>query len=182
MDDVEGTSVSPVLCKSRSSTAAKTRQSIHKAVEGTYESPQKKQRIAPTMKLIDFQKKRYKNKVETARKLTPQRSFERLLVYSNKPKLNLETSLRRLEMIKTDGIEKCNEKTKSCSRKKESVNKSKNFIEKNKEDAKGTNKRPIESKKYHKKPLKKVSRLEDQIEESLARELLPALEETVAKM
>lgn len=150
------------------------------------ESPQK--RVAPTMKLIDFQKRRYKNKVETARKATPQRSFERLLVYSNKPKFNLETSLKRLDMIKNEGIErvnaKCRNKSKDKSFSRENANKSKNFVEKNKEDIRGASKRSngnIVNKKYHKKTIRK-QRIEDQVEAELAKELLPALEETMGKM
>eukprot|EP00826_Nyctotherus_ovalis_P003455 TRINITY_DN10704_c0_g1_i1.p1 TRINITY_DN10704_c0_g1~~TRINITY_DN10704_c0_g1_i1.p1 ORF type:complete len:150 (+),score=55.22 TRINITY_DN10704_c0_g1_i1:445-894(+) len=140
------------------------------------------------MKLIDFQKKRYKNKVETARKLTPQRSFERLLVYSNKPKFNLETSLKRLDMIKNQGIERvnarCRNRSKDKSFSRENANRSKNFIEKNKEDIRGANKRSngnTNNKKYYKKTVRK-ERIEDQVETELAKELLPALEETMAKM
>jgi len=172
-----------ILSKSKSFTATKAKVQ-------NCESLQKKETIAPTIKLINFQKKRFKDKVETARKLTPQRSFERLLVYSNKPKFSLETSLKRLEMIKTEGIEKVNEKSKekSCNRrrggKKESLNKSKNFIEKTKEGVRRTNRKSNSNiKERHKKqPTKKSDKIEDQVEVSLANELLPVLEESVIKM
>eukprot|EP00826_Nyctotherus_ovalis_P024896 TRINITY_DN1920_c0_g1_i19.p1 TRINITY_DN1920_c0_g1~~TRINITY_DN1920_c0_g1_i19.p1 ORF type:complete len:148 (+),score=16.52 TRINITY_DN1920_c0_g1_i19:926-1369(+) len=95
-------------------------------------SPSKK--VSPTSRLIDFRKRRYEDKRATARKITPERSFERLLVYSRRPEFRLETSLRRLERI-----------SKECNGKK-----SKN--------------------------------VEAQVEKSLARELLPALEETVEWM
>jgi len=90
--------------------------------------------VSPTSKLIDFRKKRFEDKMALARKITPERSFERLLVYSNKPKFKLETSLRKLE-----------------------------YMSKQSND-------------------KKNIRVEDQVEKSLAKELLPALEETAEWM
>jgi HEPN domain-containing protein len=88
--------------------------------------------VSPTSRLIDFRRKRFEDKKALARKITLERSFERLLVYSNRPRLKLETSLRKLEYI---------------------------------------------SRQYNNK---KNKRIEDQVEKSLAKELLPALEETVA--
>lgn len=84
--------------------------------------------------MIDFRKRRFETKKALVRKVTPRRNFERLLVYSNRPKLRLETSLKRLETVK-----------RNCSG-------------------------------------KKAKRAEDEMERSLARELLPALRETVEWM
>ena len=81
-----------------------------------------KQKLPPTMKLIDFQKKRFKNKTELAKKLTPQRSFERLLVYCNKPKFNLETSLKQLEKINNEESQS-NVRKRSLSGKRKSSKK-----------------------------------------------------------
>ena len=91
-------------------------------------------KVSPTSRLINFRKKRYESKKDLARKIIPDRSFERLLIYSNSPKLNLETSLKKLK-----------------------------FIQGNQSG-------------------RKSKRIEDKLENSLAKELLPALEETVDQM
>jgi len=57
-------------------------------------------KASPTGRLIDFRKRRSATKKVLARRLTPQRSFERLIVYSNNPPINFETSIKKLEEVK----------------------------------------------------------------------------------
>eukprot|EP00826_Nyctotherus_ovalis_P042192 TRINITY_DN4313_c0_g1_i10.p2 TRINITY_DN4313_c0_g1~~TRINITY_DN4313_c0_g1_i10.p2 ORF type:complete len:117 (-),score=34.52 TRINITY_DN4313_c0_g1_i10:247-597(-) len=57
-------------------------------------------KASPTGRLIDFRKRRSATKKVLAQRLTPQRSFERLIVYSNNPKVNFETSMKKLEEVK----------------------------------------------------------------------------------
>ncbi len=54
---------------------------------------------SPTKKLIKFQNKRLSEKQEIARWASPHGGFDRMLVYSNRPKVNFETCLGRLEAI-----------------------------------------------------------------------------------
>ena len=79
-------------------------EAIHKRSNSASECIQKKlsKKPSPTRKLIDFQKKRNEMQREIAKELKSHRSFERLLVYSNNPKFNLETSLKKLEIINTE--------------------------------------------------------------------------------
>lgn len=110
-------------------------KSIERVLKYLNESPIKSDKnLSPTSRLIDFKNKRYESKRELAKKIVPDRSFERLLVYSNKPKLSLETSLKKLKSIT----------------------------------------RNSDKKKY-----KTTNSL---LEQSLAKELLPALEETLEGM
>ena len=62
-------------------------------------------KLSPTGRLIDFCNKRAEVKTELARRLSPQKSFEKVLVYSNNPKFNFETSMKNLEEVKEHGIE-----------------------------------------------------------------------------
>ncbi len=58
---------------------------------------------SPTRKLINFQEKRLSDKKEIARRLSPHKSFEKVFVYSNNPKISFETCMKSLENAKYGG-------------------------------------------------------------------------------
>lgn len=63
-------------------------------------------KASPTGRLIDFRNKRSASKTKLARKSTPQKSFERIIAYSNNPKAHFETSLQQLEEVKDKGSQR----------------------------------------------------------------------------